>query len=604
MLIENYDNWSKYNSINENIRSAKDWYIKNWAEEKRIDLKALTPEQREEILNTSDLVNKVLAIVSNSPGYATAFLKFAVNHGAKPEELNEILPKILDKTIVSNLPMGIDQYANMDEINGVNGFEALADNINSIERRRKGKWFVDSLPNVQGLRSNVKAQSKEILNRYYDLGYIIENDPTLNSKYSKKDIDEVIKKRLFGMTSGITDPINFIDIAEEYLYSYLSSDVSAKLEEIYEIEPEAGVLFANNRYLAISVRTESAQKKICAISIAWCITSRNAFDSYASGDNLQINIFDFGVPPTDNFYLTGATIDRRGNITAAFDLKNNNIKKSTNLRNHLTDLGYPENLINRVIEAIPIETVIKSAVYSFGLDDNNLSKTLTNIITKSYSYPIEDDAEALRIILQILKNRIANNLPKEQIVDLYLKYGILSTFSAKLFNTLLGDVSPETKTKLLTSTEEIFSRLEKYLSTADQNNALLSNPETKKSIEKIVNLKPEIFEIIGKNLRLFESSSPTIAPPKTKPQTAPKPGPIPTIKPSVSPQPKADSNPTIAPPKTKPQTAPKPGPIPTTRPAVSPQPKASENDVITRLFAELKKIGETPSDFLKNRNKI
>jgi len=590
-LIESYSSWTRSNLVNENIKAAKAWMIRNYADSRKIDNREISDEQRQRILE-DPLFKKVIDITSHAPGYAYAFTRFAYEQRAPIPKLIELLDLIkAEKNSLSSLPMSVEDYANTPVVNGVPGYEALTDAFENIKRNRSAKWMIDSLTNKKGLRAKVQALPPNELDRFYKVGTLINQ---IDASAPAGADEKSVKQRLLAKSADFSDPIEYIEYAESYAEGYSKSDIRSNIEAIEALEPEAGVLFVNDRYIAISVRTESAQKQLCSVA-NWCINRGSFTDQRYGGGNIQLNIFDFGVPVTNSKHLTGTTITYAGKVTYSHDINDTSILKSSDPAEHLRLLGYPESLVTKVVGSLPTEAAIKKTVTSLNIDGATPINILIEIIKMSYHLEVESDSAALSAILKILDERIAPSVTEQQLIDLYMNYGVLSKFSASLFNRLLSNIGDTQRESIINKTSEIFSKLKTYANSTLSKSAA---PDRLKGLHSVLAGEADVMDALRSNTITESSAQPVTAPPQTKPQTSPKPGPVPATRPSVNPQPKANQ-PTIAPPQTKPQTAPKPGPIPTTRPSVNPQPKATEEQVINRFMAELKAIGETPSSFLK-----
>ena len=122
---------------------------------------------------------------------------------------------------------------------------------------------------------------------------------------------------------------------------------SKKVAELEELEPEAGVIYSDDQYLVMSMRTENAQKKLCSVA-NWCI-NRGSFSSYAT-DAVQLNIFNFGTDPSDPLFLTGTTVYYNGRVRTSHDINDRHIMKSSDPAEHLSQLGYPDSLVSNVVQ--------------------------------------------------------------------------------------------------------------------------------------------------------------------------------------------------------------------------------------------------------------
>ena len=415
------------------------------------------------------------------------------------------------------------------------------DEFTKIETRRKSKWILNELPG--NLRRAARELPKEDLQRLFNAATIMN------------DLGEEVKVRLLKKAKAFTDPIDFIVYAESYVKGYLNSDVQSKIDKLEELEPEGSVIYADDRYLMLSARTEKAQKELCSVA-SWCINRGSFNNSSYGGGAVQINTFDFGLPPTDPHHLIGTTISYDGKVTYSHDINDKSVKSTDDITKHFNQFGYPEKLIKTLITVFPIEAMIKKVITELNLDKKSPIQVLESVIKASYKVNPEDDQESARVILNILMERIAPAVKEEEIIALYMKFGVMSIFAAKLFNMLLPNVNPQTRAEVIQNAKAILDEIKGYASTG-----LFKYPQLLNAVKS----EPKILELLGESIvNEFYAAEPAIKEPVTKPKVTPRPGPIPTKKPSVN-----------------------------------PEPSATAEDVVNVFLAELKKLGTTPKEFLK-----
>jgi hypothetical protein len=316
----------------------------------------------------------------------------------------------------------------------------------------------------------------------------------------------------------------------------------------------------------MSVRTEKAQKDLCAVA-NWCI-NRGSFSSYAN-DAVQLNIFNFGTDSSDPLFLTGTTVYYTGKVRTAHDINDAHIKKSDDPAEHFAKLGYPEEVVSSIIKELPREMMVKKVVYDLKLDKNKPIEVLFNIIKQSYSIDPETDPETLDIVLDIVRTRIKENLTKDEVIKMYTEYGVLSKFSAMLVKELLGDASPEEMQKIIDATLNVFATVNQI---AKEDPSLMF-PQVKNVLAQEQDVLRElglnrgdveaVMEYISKEmLDEFKMAEPAV-----KPRTAP----------------------TIAPTRPMPK---RPGPVPSKQPFKAPEPAKAEADDVIARYDELTKNQE------------
>ena len=515
--------------------------LKRFAQAKGLEVSEITPEDQARVFANDDY-KKVLQLIQPLPGYASTFVKFKFDHRVSFEQLAELLEKIkANSQFLGELSMPIIEFPNQDKVNGVPAFEALMDEFTKIETRRKSKWILNELPG--NLRRAARELPKEDLQRLFNAATIMN------------DLGEEVKVRLLKKAKAFTDPIDFIVYAESYVKGYLNSDVQSKIDKLEELEPEGSVIYADDRYLMLSARTEKAQKELCSVA-SWCINRGSFNNSSYGGGAVQINTFDFGLPPTDPHHLIGTTISYDGKVTYSHDINDKSVKSTDDITKHFNQFGYPEKLIKTLITVFPIEAMIKKVITELNLDKKSPIQVLESVIKASYKVNPEDDQESARVILNILMERIAPAVKEEEIIALYMKFGVMSIFAAKLFNMLLPNVNPQTRAEVIQNAKAILDEIKGYASTG-----LFKYPQLLNAVKS----EPKILELLGESIvNEFYAAEPAIKEPVTKPKVTPRPGPIPTKKPSVN-----------------------------------PEPSATAEDVVNVFLAELKKLGTTPKEFLK-----
>jgi hypothetical protein len=530
-------------SVFENISGAKAYMLKWYAAKNRIQPNTMTDDDKREALNT-EKYKEIIQLIGNAHGYAMSFVKFHFEHGATIEQLKELIQMLVaDGSIQRVLPRPIDQYAATpkgERINGVNPFEALMDDIRNIEVRRGAKWIIDELPG--DLRRSFRTLPEE------------EQQKLLNVATLLNDQGEEVKKRLLAKARAFSTIAEFITFAENYVKGYSNNDIASKMAKIEELEPEAGILYADDKYLMLSARTEKAQKDLCSVA-NWCINRGSFNNASYGGGAIQINTFDFTKSATDAYHLIGTTISYDGQVTYSHDINDRSVKTTSDPVEHFRKFGYPEQMIRVLMATLPVEAVIKRVVTDLQLDRRSPVDIFEDIIKSSYTVNTENNEAATKVIMSILMERLVPIMSKQDMMSKYLKLGAISEFSSKLFNVLFKDATPEERERVLAKNEEIY----RLLHTIEARGAT----KLSQAMKNIIDAKAKVKQILDQGI----TEAVAMAEPAVKPR------------------------PTIAPPTTKPSTPSRPSPIPTKKPAVEPVPKAEAEDVINRLEAELQKAG-------------
>ena len=443
-IVESFNAWLASQNINENISAAKIYMQKRYAKRLRKDQNALTPEERDKAL-TDPAYLQILELVKAYPGYAAPFIKFHFEHGATIQDLTQLLEIVKTKKyLIQQLSRPVDQWANVEPVNGIQGFEQLMDEIRTLERAKDAKWFMEALP--RPLRDQYRALDGE------------RKKEAITLAIQLKELGESAIGRLFqkikAMSNWSIDQV--LEYTANYVKGFANLGLSKKVAELEELEPEAGVIYSDDQYLVMSMRTENAQKKLCSVA-NWCI-NRGSFSSYAT-DAVQLNIFNFGTDPSDPLFLTGTTVYYNGRVRTSHDINDRHIMKSSDPAEHLSQLGYPDSLVSNVVQELATEMMVKKVVYDLKIDKTKPIDLLFNIIMQSYLVDPSANQEALNIVLHIVDTRIKENLTKEQVIKMYTDKGVLSKFSAQLVKMLLAEASEPEIQSIINSTLSIFAEV-------------------------------------------------------------------------------------------------------------------------------------------------
>jgi hypothetical protein len=346
-IIESFSNWLSGYDINENIAAAKVYMQKRYANRLKKDVRELTPVEKDKALENSAYL-KILDLLKGQPGYVMPFTKFHFDQGITIDELNGLLDTIkTGRHLIQQLSKPIEQWANTEPVNGISGFEQLNDELRTIEREKGVKWFINGLP--KNLRDQYRALDKDKQQTVITLAVQLD-------ELGKSVIDRLFEKIKSMDRWKIEDVITY---TSNYINGFSNLEMKKKIDELESLEPEAGILYNDDKYLVMSIRTKSAQEKLCAVA-NWCI-NRGQFYRYAD-KGLQINIFNFGTDPDDPLFLTGNTIGFDGRVMDSHDINDKSIRKGWEISAHFKELGYPDSLISAIKDNFENECNIKRAL--------------------------------------------------------------------------------------------------------------------------------------------------------------------------------------------------------------------------------------------------
>lgn len=579
-IIESFTNWKNIIHVNEDLASAKTYMINRYKNKQAAgssnrlntnDTAELTPEEKDAALLDPNYL-KILKLAEPFPSLTLAFIKFHFDQNIPIKSgvlnLTNLANQLSDpatNAVIKALPKQIIQYANQetgDQLGHGSGFEELTDQITKgIMKKSVYAEILDKIPNP--LRSLIKSQPEDSLVKITNL---MSQLSSLNKKigeFIETDKDSplfgqqttVLKNFLLFISRNKNDTFNGFYKRLESIVTGLSSNKSQKIADATSLEPQVKILYDKDNYLAFSIRTEEAQKKLCS-EANWCINDKS-FNTYAS-NAVQLNIINYNEPIGTAKYITGTTINfDSGEVTTASDYNNISIKKSSNLETHLLNNGYPDEVVDSIVSQMPGEILIKTALYKIGDSKTGLLEFIEKMIASTYRQtPTRSKNPVISKlnvdeIFEIMKPQIDKYLDENIVINLYKKYGILSLDSVRIFKLLLSNISEADKADIYSVTVSNYARIHK---SAKLNISVLM-PQLTKILAEEDQVKAELG-ISNSPVNEMVMAEPKEAPTKT-----------PTKQPAI-----------------KPKINPRPSPIPSKQPFKTPEPaKADAGDVIKRL---------------------
>jgi hypothetical protein len=428
--------------------------VKKYAD--RNNLTEITPEDEQNALKIP-AYNKIREMLKGNDGYVFAFVRFHFEHGASLNDLEELYQKIKENAgSLNSLPMSIEEYSKQEIVNGVNPFEALMDQFHNIQERRKYRWIIDKVN--RDLRNNIKALPPQEISRLYKAAKLIDDADADAGDYIDPETNRPTNNRmsLLKKSNAFTDAMEYIKWAEEMAQGVSNSDLLSKVNSLRALQPEAGIVYNGGGYLVLSIRTENAQKELCSVA-NWCI-NRGSWGSYGGQKGaLQYNIFNFNLPVTHPMHITGTTIYSNGSVNTSHDKNDDHIKRSSDPTEHFTKLGYPEELIKTLISGMDKEYLIKNIVADIGIDSSSPSELLTTLVKATYKMNLDIEEGVRNIMIGIVRDRLSKSMSREKILEIYMKFGVLSPFSGRILNILIPDLTDDEKTKLLNNNDQLIN---------------------------------------------------------------------------------------------------------------------------------------------------
>jgi hypothetical protein len=495
-------------NLNENVQAAKSFIQKYYAERiYRKSREELTPEEIQKAFDDRNY-KEVLELTKKNPGYTYPFVRFRFDQGitvgqgtnlnadGQIRNLFGLMRWLKERqSLISRLPKTIEEYANEDPaVSTISGFERLTDAIRTLERNLSAKWLVDNLPvNPRNEFRNLTPEDQQEL---YNLANVLD-------QLDKDDDKKTITRRLLDKIKAMENyPIQkIIDYITEYVGGYNTVGMDKKIEDVKNLSPEAGILYFKSPYLALSIRNERAQKKLCSIA-NWCI-NRGMFSSYAA-NGIQINIFNYGLSAADPMFLTGTTIRYTGEVNTSHDLNDKHIMWSKNPEEHFLSLGYPKIMVQEIIGRLNSEIQIKKILEKIlGKSVRGKSTAMSgkeNILSSLFGLasnkiqgdiPEQEWIEIVGVVTDIFKS--GGIISPEEIYEFFMENGIFSLSILGVFNDIIRPfISKENMDKIYQSTQEIFDQVERL-----QQNVLKQGGESDPIVaktQKILNNKDLILD--------------------------------------------------------------------------------------------------------------
>ena len=477
-----FESWleSTVSMIDENTQAAKTFMLKRAADRLRKQVNELTPEEQQAALNDPKFKEVIDLLGDANRGYTGAFTNFIFLQRVPLDRLKLLLNRILqNREFINSLPHTIDVYSkgNPDQTSTVSGFEALMDAFDQIEFARKGKWIINELP------SNLKQQARALPQ---DQQQVLLR---LGGKIA--DEGEEIKTRLMRKVSRYRTIEDFIKYATEFADSYSDNSADKLAAEAQALAPSVNVLYDDDRYVVLSIRTEAAQKALCSAA-NWCI-NQWAWKQYSNGA-VQINIFDFGVPSTDPLHITGTTIYYSGKVRTSHDINDRHIQKSQDPAQHFEGLGYPPEVVEAIVKPLQAECAVKEVLDANSEKDPK--KVLGTIMTAGHKLQIADpelakyaEREIIAVVDQELGEEGRFKYP--DIFETFKQFGVLSIFAAKMYNKIIPGSAISEADK-----EAILAKTKRGLELMERSKDTWENPVTRAKVHAILAAKDQILSMI------------------------------------------------------------------------------------------------------------
>jgi hypothetical protein len=487
--------------IFEDMAAAKNYLIKKAVEMenerikaegkgKEIDPTKLKASDKEKILNTP-LFLEIKQLLTNrkSLGYMLPFTKFAFSQGASIESLTELIDDILSKKqIISKLPKTVSEYSNLvkNDPSDKPGYELLTDDLAVIGTQAKEKSSGSKL--MGELSRNFKNTILSLASPD-QLAKIESFGPRMDALRPKKRVNRDTGREEdyfiwddFGKKTGKYENKggyyphyddkklalkDFISNTEDDIENW-ERGIDGLVSSLKSLGTQCNVLYYRKGYLAVSVRTQDAQRELQKSISDWCIGNYSShWESYVDKENnVQINILNSNVSPNSPFYLIGFTVKKNMTIRDSFDRHNSSMigASGKNFITYLRDVipntsqpaerfstsmvkspgPYPNDMIERIEKGFETEANVKEALKTYfsgakGLQTSSIIKSLLSF-NKGFLSGImsPEEWEGISSIVADIIAQNENFGPGEFIKE-FEKSGVISRAAWNIYDQIVGD---------------------------------------------------------------------------------------------------------------------------------------------------------------------
>jgi hypothetical protein len=431
------------------------------------------------------------------------------------------------KPNLNQLPLkNVDSYARIIPSSQSErpSYEVLGDDLRVMEAKRKLKKIYDELiPRMKKEFDRVSAsdnpKEKKLIQDLELFSLSLENlKPRTDPETGKIEIPFKVFKAKTGMRfsdspEALKDNPSFKDSAVAFralvkecisLVDTWSLGLNDYTEKLIALGLRAGILYNKKGYLVMSARTPESQKVVSG-DTNFCISkSDTTFWQYGEGA-IQLNIINSNLPKANAKYLLGVTIEKNGAVKNCA-WKPNNDKDTRdfhpsriNYAAFLKQLGYPQDLIQEVIDQFEGEITIKLSLEKFYKDSKSLTplaliKSLIDIkqgIFNGVVSPEQWDQVSGIVALIIREER---DIPVSDFIKEFKEGGIFTVSAWEVFDYVVeGDYTKKDMEKIKQTTLEVISEVEGMKVLIDKGKTLSMSKEKMEKLFALLEYKDELI---------------------------------------------------------------------------------------------------------------
>jgi hypothetical protein len=486
--------------IFEDMAAAKNYLVKRVVElenekireegkGKEINIEKLKAADKEKICSMPLFLEiRKLLTDKKSLGYMLPFTKFAFSQGASIESLTELIDDILSKKqIISKLPKTVSEYSNLVKENPSDkpGYELLTDDLAVIGTQAKEKASGSRLMGElsRNFKNTILSQATPD-----QLAKIESFGPKMDALRPKKRVNKDTGKEEdytiwddFGKKTGKYENNggyyphyndkklalrDFIANTEDDIENW-SRGIDGLVSSLRSFGTQCNIMYYRKGYLAVSIRTQDAQKELQKSISDWCIGNYNThWESYVDKENnVQINILNSNVSPNSPFYLIGFTVRKNMTIRDSFDRHNTamNGASGKNFITYLRDVipnvsqpadrfsstmvespgPYPSDMIDKIASGFEVEANVKEALKTYfsgskGLQPSSIIRSLLSFNKGFLSGTMspEEWGEISSIVADIIAQN--EHFGPIEFIKEFEKTGVISKAAWNIYDEIVG----------------------------------------------------------------------------------------------------------------------------------------------------------------------